>query len=103
KWRLEPSFRYYMQSAVDFYDFAIADNEALPRYATADNRLGEMTTLAPAVKFIRKLKNERDLSLLLQYYQQTGDSSPSEAVGTQVGQDLFPDVTAFAVQVNYSF
>jgi hypothetical protein len=103
KWRLEPSFRYYTQSAVDFYDFAIADNEALPRYVTADNRLGEMTTLTPAIKFIRKLKNERDLSLLLQYYQQTGDSSPSGAVGTQVGQDLFPDVTAYAVQVNYSF
>ncbi|MCO5112990.1 MAG: DUF3570 domain-containing protein [Bdellovibrionaceae bacterium] len=103
KWRLEPGFRLYLQSAVDFYKYALANNATAPLYITADNRLGDMTTIAPALKIIRKLEDEKELSLILRYYLQTGDSSPSSAVGSQIGQDLFPNVSAFIIQLHYSF
>lgn len=103
KWHIEPGLRVYKQSAVDFYDFAIGNSEALPKEVTADNRLGDMMAITPSIKFIRKLQNEKEMSLILRYYSQTGDSSPSEAIGSQKGKDLFPKVDAFIVHLNYSF
>lgn len=103
KWRLEPNFRYYSQSAADFFRYGLGASEALPTDVTADTRLGQMTALTPGLKMIRKLKDDKELSLLLQYYIQTGNSSPSEAVGSQVGQDLFPDLNALVLQLIYSF
>jgi hypothetical protein len=39
----------------------------------------------------------------LEQYVQTGESSPSEAIGQLQNQDLYPDVTATIVQLSYSF
>lgn len=103
KWRLEPGFRYYKQSAVDFYKLAIGNGEVIPEHVTADYRLGDLTTVAPSIKLTRKLENEKELSLILRYYLQTGDTSSFNAVGSQIGQDLIPKTDAYIVQVHYSF
>lgn len=103
KWRLEPNVRYYSQSAVDFFRYGIGASETLPTEVTADTRLGDMTAITPGLKIIKKLKDDKELSFLLQYYMQTGKSSPSTAVGSQVGQDLFPDLNAFILHIIYSF
>ncbi|MGH1469296.1 MAG: DUF3570 domain-containing protein [Bdellovibrionales bacterium] len=103
KWRLEPNIRYYSQSGADFFRYGLGSSEALPQHVTADTRLADMTAITPGLKIIKKLKDEKELSFLLQYYMQTGDSSPSTAVGSQVGQDLFPDLNALIVHVIYSF
>lgn len=102
-WRLEPSFRYYKQSAVDFYQLAIAKGSAVPENITSDYRLGDLTTLAPGIKLIRKLKNGREMRYLLRYYLQTGDTSSFNPIGSQIGQDLIPDTDAFIVQIHYTF
>jgi hypothetical protein len=103
KWRLEPGFRYYKQSAVDFYRLAVGQGAVMPEYVTADYRVGDLTTMAPSVKIIRKLENDKELSLILRYYQQTGDASSFSPVGSQIGQDLIPKTDAYIVQVHYSF
>lgn len=103
KWRLEPSFRYYVQSAVDFYKLALGNSQATPQNVTADYRLGDLTTMTPGMKFIRKLENDKELSLILKYYMQRGDSSSFTPVGSQVGQDLIPKNDAYIVQIHYSF
>lgn len=102
-WRLEPGFRYYLQNAVDFYKLALGASETLPQYITADYRLGDLTTIAPGLKLINKLENEKELSFILRLYHQMGDSSSFKPVGSQVGQNLIPDTDAVIVQINYSF
>lgn len=103
KWRLEPGLRYYKQGAVDFYRLALGQTQTAPMHVTADYRLGDLTTISPSVKIIRKLKDDKELSLILRYYQQTGDSKSFNAVGSQVGQDLIPKTDAYVIQVHYSF
>lgn len=102
-WRLQPGLRIYSQSAVDFFRYSVGSSETTTQNVTADTRLGDMMSITPGLKIIKKLENDREVSLLLQYYMQTGDKSPSSAVGSQVGQDLFPDLNAFIVQIIYSF
>ncbi len=102
-WRLQPGLRVYTQSAVDFFRYSIGSGEALPSELTADTRLGDMMAITPGLKIIKKLENEREISLLLQYYMQTGEKNPATAVGSQIGQDLFPDLNAFIVHFIYSF
>lgn len=103
KWRLEPGLRYYKQGAVDFYRIALGQGEVVPQHVTADYRLGDLTTVSPSVKIIRKLEDGKELSLILRYYQQTGDTKSFNPVGSQVGQDLIPKTDAYVIQVHYSF
>ena len=103
KWQMEPSLRVYLQEQAEFYDYAISDSETIPRYVSADNRLGEFMAFTPGVKFVRSFENKKRLNIIFQVYTQKGDSSPSDAVGSQRSNDLFPDVTAYIVQTNYIF
>ena len=102
-WRLEPGFRFYKQGAADFYRLGIGQSNSLPSHASADYRLGDLTTYAPTLKIIRKLENDKEISLLLRYYLQKGDTSSFTPIGSQVGQDLIPTTEAYIVQIHYSF
>lgn len=102
-WRLEPGFRYYKQGAADFYRLGIGQSSPTPSHVSADYRLGDLTTMAPTIKIIRKLKDDKELSLLLRYYLQKGDTSSFTPVGSQIGQDLIPNTEAYMVQIHYSF
>lgn len=104
KWYLEPSFRYYSQSAADFYKYFHQQGTALPEFMTSDYRLGEMTALTYSLEIGRKLDEYgKEISFRAQLYQQTGNSSPAEAYGYLRNQDLFPTVTAVIGQIIYKF
>jgi hypothetical protein len=100
---LQPHLRWYQQSAADFYRYFLLDTEAVPKYASADYRLGELTTNTLGLKYGHSDPFGNDWSLRLEYYLQSGDGSPAEAVGQLRDQDLFPDVEAWIFQVNYAF
>jgi hypothetical protein len=100
---LQPHLRGYRQSAADFHHYFLLDGEALPKYASADYRLGEMTTRTLGIKYGHSDPFGNDWSLRLEYYLQSGDGHPSEAVGQLRNLDLFPDVEAWIFQVNYAF
>jgi hypothetical protein len=102
-WRLQPGFRVYNQSAVDFFRYSIGSSESIPQNVTADTRLGKMMAIAPSLKVIKKLEEDKEVSVMLQYYLQSGDKSPSSAVGSQIGQNLFPNLNAFIIHIIYSF
>ena len=99
---LQPRLRYYMQSEADFYRYFLRSGET-PEYASADHRLGEITATTVGFKFGRNIDDQQAWSLRLELYEQTGDSSPSEAFGQLAQQDLYPDLEATIVQFNYSF
>jgi len=105
----EPQVRYYTQTAADFWMYNLVDGVDvvngvvdLPE-ATADTRLGKFHAWTGALKFNRKTAAGHDIGVRLGYYVQTGESHPADAIGSQVGLDLFPQVTAFISQVSTSF
>jgi hypothetical protein len=100
---LQPRLRFYDQTEADFYTYFLLESDSLPKHASADYRLGEMEATTIGIKFGREVDRQHSWSVRLEQYEQTGESSPSEAVGQLRGQDLYPDVTATIVQLSYSF
>lgn len=99
---LQPRLRWYDQTEADFYRYFLLSGES-PDYASADYRLGEMEATTVGVKFGRNIDEQHAWSFRLELYEQTGDSSPSEAFGQLAQQDLYPTLEATIVQFNYSF
>ncbi|MGF1546605.1 MAG: DUF3570 domain-containing protein [Thiotrichales bacterium] len=100
---LQPHLRYYSQSAADFYRHSLSDAAPLPKLATADYRLGEYDASTVGLKYGFGFANGSEFSVRAEYYLQSGDSHPDSAIGIQKTQDLFPDVDAYILQLNYSF
>ncbi len=100
---LRPHFRYYHQGAADFYQRYLVSGDELPTDVSADYRLGDMIAYTVGLKHGRKLNNGHDLSFRLEYYMQTGESHPADAVGVLKDYDLYPTVGAIIFQVGYSF
>ncbi|MCP4433453.1 MAG: DUF3570 domain-containing protein, partial [Gammaproteobacteria bacterium] len=82
--------------------YFLLDSESVPEFVSADYRLGELMTKTLGFKFGRETNSNNSWSARLEYFQQTGESSPAEAIGQLIEQDLFPDVEALIVQFNYS-
>ena len=51
----------------------------------------------------RPLGKDRELTVRAEYYMQTGESHPADAIGVLRTYDLFPTVDAFIVQVGFNF
>ncbi len=99
---VQPHLRFYRQTAADFYRYFLLDSESVPEFVSADYRLGELETKTIGLKFGRESDSKHAWSARLEYFLQTGDSTPVEAIGQLTQQDLFPDVEALIVQFNYS-
>jgi len=100
---LQPRLRLYDQTAADFYAYFLLESDPVPSEVSADYRLGEMDATTVGIKFGREVDRQHSWSVRLEQYVQSGESSPSEAVGQLRGQDLYPDVTATIVQFSYAF
>ncbi|WP_299795265.1 DUF3570 domain-containing protein [uncultured Shewanella sp.] len=95
--------RYYRQQAANFYRPFISVDEPVPDYASADYRIGEMTSYTLGLKLGQRLSDGHELSYRLEYYQQNPENSGFELVGQLKEHELFPEVKAVIAQVSYSF
>ena len=95
---LEPHLRYYTQSAADFYNTSLIDGESV-QYASADYRLGDLTTTTIGLKYGYALSNKSELGLRIESITQSID--PSRVIGNQSQQDLTPDIEAMMIQASY--
>jgi hypothetical protein len=100
---IQPHLRWYTQTEADFYYYFRREDQRVPGDASADYRLGDMDATTYGFKFGRAIDERHIWSVRLERYEQTGDSSPSEAFGQLEQQDLYPDVKATIVQLSYSF
>ncbi len=100
---LQPRLRWYQQSAADFYHHSLVSGQPLPDEATADPRLAEYSATTVGLKYGHRLSTGSEWNLRAEYYQQSGDDHPDDAIGIQKTQDLFAETTAFIVQLGYSF
>jgi hypothetical protein len=99
---LQPHLRYATQTAADFYRHSLVSTDPVPAYASADYRLGKMTTTTAGLKFGMPVGKHTELSLRLESMAQSGDSHPPDAIGVQRNVDLFPTVKASIAQITYT-
>ncbi len=100
---LQPHFRFYQQSAADFYQPFILASEPLPAFASADYRIGEMTAFTVGLKYGMLINHGHELSFRLEYYRQTPTDAGFEEPGVLKDVDLYPSVDAIIAQISYSF
>ena len=100
---LEPHFRIYQQSAADFYQPFLYKEDRLPAYASADLRIGEMTTYTVGLKYGTIVNGDDELSFRLEYYTQKPSNAGFNEPGVLASQDLYESVNAIIGQVTYSF
>ncbi len=103
KFYIQPKIRWYQQSGADFYRHSLVAGEPFPENATADPRLGEFSATTLGIKAGYKFANGAEWNFRTEYYQQSADDHPSDAIGVLQNQDLFPETSAIIVQMGYSF
>lgn len=100
---LQPHLRFYQQSAAEFYQPFLVDRAPLPIHASADYRIGEMTTFTVGLKYGLLVNNGNELSFRLEYYRQMPTDAGFDEPGVLQNIDLYPTIDAIIGQVTYSF
>ena len=100
---LEPHLRFYTQSEAEFYRLSLTDGEPLPNFASSDYRLGNFDAITAGVKYGWTTRNDHDMSVRVEWYQQTGSVPSDQIIGNQAARDNYPDLNALIVQFSYRF
>lgn len=100
---IEPSVRWYQQSAANFFHYYLVDGQTLPNYASSDIRLGKFTSLTYGAKIGFALSGRTELYVRGGYYTQTGNGHPADAIGQLQNQDLFSGTKALFAFVGYTW
>ncbi len=102
---LQPHFRYSKQTAADFYHYFLINGDYSNTYASADYRLGDMTTVTTGLLYGIELSKDSEFSIRVERMVQTGESHPDVAKfsPTLSSFDLFPEVKASIVQLSYRY
>jgi hypothetical protein len=100
---LEPHLRFYQQAAAEFYQPFLMQGDALPEFASADYRIGEMTAYTVGLKYGMKLADGNDLSFRLEYYRQDPKSAGQKSPGALADMEIYESIDAIIAQVSYSF
>jgi hypothetical protein len=105
---IEPTFRWYRQTAANFYTPFIMDTaKQSTGFESADSRLGAFRALTYGVKYAQKLpglagREASEFSVRAEYYQQTFHEQLPVPASLQ-GLDLYPGLKAILVQIGYRF
>lgn len=98
---VEPHFRYYTQTAADFFNHGI-ESGTTPRYASSDLRLAEMQSNTLGLRFARTESENSEWGVGVDYMVQTGNAHPGDAIGLQTTQNLFSELKALSVTADFS-
>jgi hypothetical protein len=103
----EPSFRWYRQSAADFYSPWLSSGAVSGlTYASSDSRLAAFHALTYGLEYGMVLGEQseqpRKFTVRVEYYRQTIDDR-IPAPGAFQSLDLYPGLTAFLAQFGYRF
>jgi hypothetical protein len=99
---VEPHARWYRQDAADFYHLYLNGAQALPEFASADQRLAAFTGTTFGVKVGMQLRHHGELSFRLEQYRQTAADRSSSLAQLQ-GLDLNPGLKSVIAQVGWKF
>jgi hypothetical protein len=105
---IEPSVRWYHQSAADFFTpWLTTADETNTRYVSADMRLASFHALTYGLKYGYELggklhRSSSELTVRVEYYQQTLQIDKSMPMGLQ-GLNLYPGLKAVLVQFGFAY
>jgi len=99
---IEPHYRWYRQSAADFYRTYLVEGQVLPRYASADNRLNAFDAVTLGLKYTMPFHGADRISFSSEYYTQTGSRGPPDAIGILSQYDLFPKMNVVMFRVGFT-
>jgi len=100
---LEPHLRLYSQTAAEFYRFSLVDGTPLPRYASADYRIGALQSVTVGATYgFRVPGHPGEWTVRAEYIGQFGKGHPADAIGVQRDFDLFPQTDTGSLVVGYS-
>lgn len=100
---LEPTVRWYRQTAADFYTRWLSSSASqIVTAASADERLGAFHALTYGLKYGADLDDGSELSIRLEYYQQSPDNR-IPGPGALQGLNLYPGLKAVLLQVGWRF
>jgi hypothetical protein len=105
---IQPTVRWYRQTAANFYaPYLAAANPSTNEYASSDSRLGPFHAMTYGIKYAQQFAGRREhppseLSLRLEYYQQTFDNRNVIPEPLQ-GLDLYPGLKAVLFQIGWRF
>jgi hypothetical protein len=105
---IEPTIRWYRQTAADFYMPFIVDAVGhTGGYESSDVRLGAFHALTYGLKYAQKFpglgsREESEFSIRVEYYKQTLDERMAIPAGLG-GLNLYPGLEAVLVQIGWRF
>ncbi|MFT5503916.1 MAG: hypothetical protein ACI845_002091 [Gammaproteobacteria bacterium] len=98
----QPRVRFYRQTAADFYRHSLPESEGLPDSISADTRIAAYDAITIGFKYsIQEIDNKQH-SLTFDYYEQSGEKHPADAIGLQKSQNLFPALRAAVFRYLFS-
>lgn len=103
---IEPTVRWYKQTAAYFYTPWLSNAAQVPEFQSSDERLGAFHALTYGIKYAHKVGEQQairgsELSVRVEYYQQT--FRQPEALASLQGLDLLPPLKAILVQIGWRF
>ena len=103
RYYVEPSARWYKQTAASFFHYFLVGGTALPANVTSDMRLGAFTSMTFGAKFGFIISKRSEFYLRAEYYNQTGNDHPPDAIGQLKQQNLFAGSKATLVFAGYKW
>jgi len=100
---LQPHFRWYRQSAADFYRAFLVDGAPATDFASADYRLAKFDAYTIGLQYLFPVAQNVHMSITGEYYSQLGDRSPPGVFGALSNVDIFPDLDVFMVRAGFSY
>lgn len=98
---LEPHYRYYTQTAANFFMHAIVLGN-VPADASADLRLAALQSNTIGLRFAHQLDTDSSWGLGLDSMRQTGNAHPANAIGAQKNEALFSVLKTMSVTADFS-
>jgi hypothetical protein len=98
---VKPLFRYYHQSAANFFRYYLVNGDALPQFASSDSRLGRFNATTIGGRVGWRLLEDSELYVEAESYRQTGAHYDPAAPGALAGLDLFSGVHALSVMAGF--
>ena len=100
---IQPGFRYYRQSAANFFRYYLLDGSPLPQFASSDSRLSKFQSRTFDLKMGVKVFEGGEFYVLGEDYKQMGASHLANAAGALSGENLFSGVHARSVMAGLRF
>jgi hypothetical protein len=99
---IEPQYRYYTQTAANFFRYYLTQGDPAMAYASADPRLAQFHATTLGLRWATKIDTNTEIGLRYETYKQTG-KQPA-VVPTQLqGLDLYPGLRAQMIEANLKF